>query len=761
MADLNDLLILPLVRTGGQEHPSVSGLHVASPPRKMARFRNRDRLALHLILDGNAPLPSEQINQILVSLAKTYYNTAGTVTTALRAVAESINQYLLDRNLRNTSTGRQAVGYLTQIVLRENRLSIAQSGLSHAFLLSSGGVEHIHDLHLAGNGLGLSRTTSIRFSQLDLQPNDAIIISIQHPAAWTHDSLDSLRGQGPESLRRRLLSQAGRNLNAFLLHSQTGSGEIRVLRPARKPRPVPPAPITQPTPVAVSGKSEPQIQPSEETPVATPIAVETSDQSLETTQTQPAERDPESSEEDLSPELVAVVAGAQGPITDQATQESVQQAISGSTDSSSTSIGRAISNGFLKAISGLAAFLQGILPDSGIFTLPPSTMAFIAIAVPLTIVAVAAVVYFQRGRVAQFDLYYSQAQESAQVALSETEPQDQRLAWETTLTHLDNAELYQSTDDSQELRQQAQEVVDNLDVIERLDFRPAIVGQLPETAQITRLIVNDDELYMLNATDGVVERAILTDEGYRLDTTFQCGPGPYGGYIVGSIIDIAPMPLGNDFKATILGIDANGNLLRCIPGDTPLASPMEPPDINWGTPVGITVDSNDLYILDPQTNAVWIYRGMDVSQSPRLFFDEQIPPMQDVIDMEVNQNDLYLLHEDGHLTTCVYNALATSPTRCEVPAIYTDPRPGRQSGPFIEGAFFSEIFYSPPPEPTIYLLDPNSQAIYLFSVRLTFDRQHRAQEPLAEGPASAFTVDRSSHTVFLAIGDEVYYALLP
>jgi hypothetical protein len=422
---------------------------------------------------------------------------------------------------------------------------------------------------------------------------------------------------------------------------------------------------------------------------------------------------------------------------------------------------RRFTNYLLKIFAGLVAFLQGILPDSGIFTLPPATMAFTAIVVPLTIVAVAAVVYFQRGREAQYNVHITSAQQAAQLAETKTDPKEQRLAWETTLRHLDNAELFQTTDESQELRLRAQGIVDDLDATDRLDFRPAIVDQLDESAQITRMVARDDSLYMLDETDGIVERAILTNEGYKIDPTFQCGPGPYGGYIVGSIVDIAPMPQGNDLDATILGIDAHGNMLHCIPGATPLASPMEPPDINWGTPGGITIDGNDLYVLDPQINAVWIYRGLDVSQSPRLFFDQQIPPMQDVIDLIVNQNDLYLLHEDGHLTTCNYSALATSPTRCKIPEIYTDPRPGRQSGPFIENTFFSEIQFSPPPEPTVYLLDPSSQAIYRFSVRLTLDRQFRPREPLPEGTTSAFTVNRNSHTMFLAIGHQVYYAPLP
>ena len=759
MANSIDLLILPLARTDGQDQPIVLGLHVAIPPRKSARFRSRDRLALHLTLDGNAPLPPEQINQILANLAKAYYSTAGTVTTALRATAESMNQFLLDRNLRNTSTGRQTVGFLTQIILRDKRLSIAQSGLSHAFLLSSSGAEHIHDLHLAGNGLGLSRTTHIRFSQMDLQPNDAVIISSQSLTAWTQESLSNLHGQGPESLRRKLLSRVGADLNAFLLHAQTGSGELRLLRPVRQPRPIPAATIPQSIPSEIDGQSEVPAPGAEDQGMSSTEKeeIKTTGSSEDTPQTRPED----SSVVKAAPVIAAAAAVGQGAPSEKDAQLPSKKQTTSPTSSDRTSIGQSLTNSLLKLLSGLVALVKGILPDSGIFTLPPATMAFTAVVIPLTIVAVAAVVYFQRGRAAQYDHHFSEAQEAAQLAELTTVPRDQRIAWETTLLHLNNAELFQTTEDSHELRQHAQGIVDSLDTIERLDFRPAIVDQLDETAQITRLIARDDGLYMLNATDGVVERAILTADGYRIDTTFQCGPGPYGGYIVGSLIDIAPMPPGIDFRAAILGIDANGNLLRCIPGDTPLASPMEPPDINWGNPQGITIDANDLYVLDPQTNAVWIYRGMDVSQSPRLFFDQQIPPMQDVIDIEVNQNDLYLLHEDSHLTTCLYSAMATSPTRCEEPEIYTDPRPGRQSGPFIEDAFFSQILYSPPPEPTIYLLDPNSQAIYRFSVRLTLDRQHRSQDPLPEGPASAFTIDRSSHSILLAIGDQVYSAPLP
>lgn len=751
MGESIDLLILPLARTAGQEQSTVLGLFVAPPPKKAARFRKRDRLLLHLYLDGNAPLPPDQIDQILANLVKTYFNTAGTVTTALRSTAESLNQYLLDRNIRNSSTGRQAVGYLTQIVLRDNRVSVAQSGLSHAFFLTPASVDHIHDLSLAGNGLGLSRTTHIRFTQKEMQINDSLVVSIQAPPSWTADAFQTFQGQGPESQRRKLLSRAGADLDSFLIHAQNGSGELRLLRPVKRPQPIP-----TPLPVAIQ-EDETEQEPSgiEVFPSTAEPNLSHQDVILESPQT--AEFD-----ESISDKTTSLQASIEVEDSIQTSAETLaSETDSSAVEPSRPDLGQKITSAFAKTYLSFVAFLRGILPDSGIFALPPSTMAFTAIAVPITIVAVAAFVYFQRGREAQYDLHITAAQESAQLAESKTDPLEQRLAWQTTLIHLDNAEIFMSTDESKALRSQAQGIVDKLDVIERMEFRPIINDTLDETTRIIRLIARDNNLYLLNGEDGVVGRAVLTDEGFIMDSTFQCGPGPYSGIIVGSLVDIAPLPPGSDSRADVLGIDANGNMLQCIPGEIPEAFPIEPPDINWGKPTKITVNGNDLYVLDPQTNAVWIYRGMDVTQAPRLFFDQQIPALGDAIDMAVNQNDLYILHEDGHLTTCIYGALVTSPTRCKDPEIFTDPRPGRQSGPYIEDAYFSQLQFSPPPEPSIYLLDPQSQAVYRFSVQLTFDRQFRSNDQLSDLPASAFYVNRSDHAIYMAIGNQVYYAPLP
>ena len=759
-----DLILLPLIGYGKQDRQTLPGLHAAKPPRRAARGRNRDQLILYLTQSGNAPLSDDQIKQLLTRLAPTYFKTPGSVTAAQRAVAEALNQYLLDRNLRNTSSGQQLIGMLVQVVLRGNRLWVAQSGPAHAFVVASDHSQHLYDLTLSGRGLGLSRTTPVRFSQVTLNLNDALVLTPQPPPGWTSATLQNAYNRGPGNLRRYLLSQSSPHLDAVLVQAQKGNQRIHLLRPVRAQRPRTGSHEPEPSiEVDVSEKELPA------QPQVSPLAEEAID-----SQPQPSIPRPKPSRAVRSeqPGRSAVETEAtstrQAPAVDRiptspekSRRFSLPRPNLGPLNSALGVIGRAFGNTGQQVGAAFGSLFKEMLPDTGIFALPASTMAFVAIAVPVIVVTIASIVYFQRGSAAQHEIHLSRAVQSAQQTQSLEDPQELRLAWDLTLRYLDQAEYYQTSEQSTSLRNQAQDALDSLNGVERLEFQPALTNPLNADARVSRMVTVENDLYLLNSAEGVVSRATLTNQGYTLDPTFQCGPGPFGGYIVGAIVDIAPLPGNNNNRATILAIDANGNLLYCIPGEAPLALPMAPPDTNWGSPAGVAQDSGDLDILDPRTNAVWIYRGIDVTRQPRLFFSEEIPTMHDVIDLAVNRNDLYLLHEDGQMTTCTYSGLIESPTRCEDPAIYTDPRPGLEDGITIQDAQFTEIKFMPPPDPSLYLLDPQKKAIYHLSVRLTLQRQYQAVNALPEDQATSFAIDRANRTVFLGLGNQVYYANLP
>jgi hypothetical protein len=297
-----------------------------------------------------------------------------------------------------------------------------------------------------------------------------------------------------------------------------------------------------------------------------------------------------------------------------------------------------------------------------------------------------------------------------------------------------------------------------------LNYQPAFTqGLLGTDIYVERMITNGNDLYLLNSTQGNVLRAFLTGRGYEVDSTFKCGPS-FGPLIVGPLVDIVAIPPGTYEEATLLGIDASGNLLYCTPnGEQPVAVQLALPG-NFVEATNVEFDNGDLYVLDPQSKAVWLYNNMNLDQLPRDFFGEDRPDnMADVIDMAINIDDLFLLHADSQVSKCVYSNIPQSPTRCEEPFPYQDARAGRTSGPVMEEASFSEIYFSPPPGPSIYMLDPQQQAIYNFSKRMAMQNQYRPLEPLSDEPASAFAIiiSNTQRMAFLAIGNQVYYAALP
>jgi len=207
----------------------------------------------------------------------------------------------------------------------------------------------------------------------------------------------------------------------------------------------------------------------------------------------------------------------------------------------------------------------------------------------------------------------------------------------------------------------------------------------------------------------------------------------------------------------VIGMDANGNLAQCIPaGKEQLSFPMPPPDSNWGSPQAFAMDAGDLFVLDPLTNSVWVYDGAsEFRDLPNFFFGNQVPSLQDVVDLTVSDGRLYLLYDDGHLTTSFYGSDDYTD-----PAIFQDPRDGFENGPTMVDAVFNQIQFAPPPDPSIYMLNPGGRSIYHFSLALVYQRQYHGQASLPEGPATAFAVSHN-HQVFLAIGNRIYYALLP
>jgi hypothetical protein len=410
----------------------------------------------------------------------------------------------------------------------------------------------------------------------------------------------------------------------------------------------------------------------------------------------------------------------------------------------------------------MSKVLRRLLPEESDLDLPPSLMLFIAVAVPVVIVTIASVVYFREGRVRMHQEQLAHAKIAAEQALQATDPLTARAKWKQAVAYLNTAEGFGRSDESRQLRQYVYTALDKMDKTERLVYRPLLAEELPPDVAITRMVLSgENDLYLLNGANGRVLRAVWGKDGYTIDPDFICGPIP-APIVVGPLADVEPLPFGENDGAAIISMDTNGMLLRCVPGEGkgPNVITLTPPDINWGQPTAFSADNGNIYILDPKTNAVWIYWGREnYTEVPTYYFGNYVPSLQNVVDMTVSDADLYLLYEDGHLVFCSYRPFTDSPTICDDPAPFDDDRAGYADGPVMQDTDFQQIQYLPPPDPSIYLFDPGNAAIYLFSLQLKYQRQYRPSTPLPEAP-TAFVVG-TNRRVFLAAGNQIYEAEIP
>jgi hypothetical protein len=391
-------------------------------------------------------------------------------------------------------------------------------------------------------------------------------------------------------------------------------------------------------------------------------------------------------------------------------------------------------------------------------------MMFMAVLIPLIVVTIASVVYLRYGRSQQYDTYLRQAQDMKAQALTLTNPIEQRIAWDNVINSVNLAEAHRETSETISLRQEANSNRDKLLGITRLQFNTAFSSNLG--IEVSRMAASEFDLFLLNAANGEVLRAqpATSGGGYQLDTTFNCKPGVYGNYTVGPLVDILALPSLKSINATLLGIDASGNLLYCAPGQVAQAIPLPVPDTNWGRVTAFTLENGNLYVLDAPARAVWVYNGKDGTfiDQPYFFFGGQTPEKQDVIDLVISGDNLYMLHADGHLSTCSYSRVESVPTRCEDPSPLVNPIPAYQDINLFATAHFTQMLFNAQPDQSILLLDADSQAVLRFTPRsLELQNQFLPKtgtaNPIPSGAVGAITVG-PNHVLYLSIKGQVYFA---
>lgn len=782
MTEPLDIHLLPAARYAGQDYPELLRLYAAEPPRRRARGREGDRLALYLAMTGSAPVAPGKQDQALEDLARLYYSTPGSVTAAIRRAAEELNKVLLERNLHLAGSNRQGLGMLVQLVMRGGQFTLGVSGPAQAYLITAAGVQHFFDPDHSENSLGQSRATPLSFFQGTLQSGDTLLLIAQPVAEWSDETFAGLYGQGPESLRRRLFGPAVTDVNAVLVHARAGKGVFNLPKPgpAQPPaaatghrprsRPADPAPSPVEPPAAPASAGQ--------TPIGEPDKLAGAPGGLPAISPEPVESAAaialpgSASEAHVAAPSAPAETGwtlASAPAGDLPAEPPAQPAprprIVG------PAIGRvfgAIGSGLHRVAGKIRSALVRVLPEEALSGIPSSVMAFTALAAPAIIVTVASIAYMRLGRDAQFETLFSQARQIGQRAATQSEAAARHADLEAAFSLLRQAEVYNSNSETVALRSELRRLMDEMELAFRVDYQPAIVGGLSAEANVTRLVVSGDDLYLLDGASGNVLHARLTARGYELDPAFGCGPAA-GVPGLGPLVDIALWQKGFEPAGDLLAVDASGTLLFCSNSDEPEKfTLLKPENVElWGQPLGIAVDQSRVYLLDLAGGGVWSYTFNQSSPNPSAadFFNdpnnEEKPDLPNVIDLTINRTDLYLLHADGKISLCFYSGFEGIPTRCSQPD-FRDFRPGRENMPLLPPSPFIQLLNTAPPDPSLFLLEAQTQAIYHFSLRnLAFQRQYLPQTELSAAQATAFAVDNIRRYLYLALRNQVFYAVMP
>ena len=830
----------------------MPGLLALTPPRRAARGRERDDFIAYLMLSGNTSFSKAEFMQLTNDAAGLFYQSPGPLTSAMRKAADQINSKLLERNLTTTGRGQYALGLLVLAVIRENQCTLLLSGPTHAVWVSDGQSRHIHEPALSGKGLGSSQSISTYLSQIELHPQDLLVLCGTFPKDWEADLLNERPPASLDASYRKLTFTKG-DLNAVLVQAQSGHGVITVLRPevnAARPSkqtstPVISSPLGIEEAVApqslesqvdeeqrgLTSTPPPDALPSEESvsdsQIPTPALDLPSKSSAGVTEekldaladfaahmVQPSAYAIPPQHESAPPlpkeEIQATSSETRGfpssiprakpaeqnvPLEETAIEEEIspETPVDSSPPPSKARRRRVRSNAHAAATrqmakvmvggiqsgrrvnerlrSFLQKFIPRLLPGADVnrpFALPTYALILIAVVIPAIVVTMASLVYFRFGQSIQYDELFAQANTTQAQAISETDPSRQRDDWQRVLTYLNDADKYRDTEESRKLRSQAQANLDALMGVIRLEFVPAFPNGLggSASAQVSRMAASESDLYMLDAEGGKILHASFTGKSLQLDNAFNCQPGTYGGYQVDTLVDLIALPKVNALNATVMGVDSRGNLLYCAPDQVPQAIPLPSlPNTNWGRITSIAMDSGNLYVLDAPSRAVWVFIGKDGTfiDTPYFYFGNEIPANIDsAIDLAANGDDIYMLHADGHLSTCKFSRLSEVPTRCQDPAPRVDNYPAHHDIDVFQLAHFTQMSITSPPNSVILLLDSENQSVFRFSPR-SFELQNQVSgyagkaNPFKRGSVNAMTVS-PNYILYLAIGNQVYFA---
>ncbi len=593
------------------------GMLVEVAPRRAARGRELDTFFVLVTPSGENTAPPKFYEQMAQHAAERYFQAAGSVTAALRAVYTSLNNDLHEHNGEGKRTYEAS---MISAVLRENELFLARAGSSVALYRHDGQLtpfptEFANEDQLFGPPLGVQPIIDVKMSKYPVAGGSRLLLADER-----------LTDLNQERLKAAL---EGSDINAMI-------GGMKDLLPAQL--------------VMLAAEFVPPDAPS-------PVPVKEAHSTAKATKAveKPAEAPTAAGEDD--PETDGAILNLpERPPRRNLLKEGAERGAG------------TLARGGAKAVDGTRFALDKLFPTPPEGAKPwvsASTLTVIALALPAVVVMLVLVMGVGGTGQSEFDLCVESAVQAAIVArgIPSNDVGGTINAWNAVLevARRCNDLDPQNTDPSlPALSREGQGVIDALSQITRRDaYRLSSF----EDALLSQVVLQGLNLYVLDSQNQLVYRVDITerDDG-RLEevqnsrqivASMRIGAS-VGEYRVDRLVDIA---WAAD-TTQLIALDRSGLLIRCLPNflsscDAQRLLGSE----RWQNPLQITMWSGRLYLLDPAANQIYRYdsTGGTYGSAPVEYFAGQNrPDLRNAVDFAIDeQGYIFILSANGAVTRWV------------------------------------------------------------------------------------------------------------
>jgi serine/threonine protein phosphatase PrpC len=204
------------------------------------------------------------------------------------------------------------------------------------------------------------------------------------------------------------------------------------------------------------------------------------------------------------------------------------------------------------------------------------------------------------------------------------------------------------------IRSEGQQVTDRLERITRIE--PVVIQSIPQ-AELTRIVAQGRNLFVLDSANGRVYQVALSDDGLSASSGYYPIPQMWeqaspNGYQMGRIFDIAYSPNAD----RLISIADNGVLVQCEVRWWDCRAERLIGVEQWISPEAFTIwrSNGNLYILDSesQNGQIWRYEVVSGSFSSRApteaFTGASRPVLRAPRDVQIDGNgNIYILMSDG------------------------------------------------------------------------------------------------------------------